>query len=58
MIYGISSGILWALDTLLIGIALNVNPYFSVGSAIVLAPFISTFLHDFVSTLVVSLYLI
>lgn len=57
MLYGISSGILWALDTILIGIALNASPYFSVGSAVALAPFISTFLHDFVSTIVVSLYL-
>lgn len=40
MLYGIGSGILWALDTILIGIVLNANPYFSVDSAIFLAPFI------------------
>lgn len=58
MLYGISSGILWALDTILIGIALNANPYFSMSVVIVLTPFISTFLHDFVSAVLSGIYLV
>ena len=46
MIYGLLSGILWGLDTVLLGIALTMTPFISTEQAIFLAPLVSTFLHD------------
>lgn len=46
MIYGIIGGVLWALETIVIGIALAMSPFLSSEKAIFLAPFVSTFLHD------------
>ena len=46
MLTGLSAGILWALDTVILGIALTLPPFSSAANAAILAPFISTFLHD------------
>ena len=46
MFAGIIAGVTWALETVIIGIALGMCPLFKNGEAIFLAPFISTFLHD------------
>lgn len=46
---GLSAGIFWALDTVILGIALSMLPFVSAGQAAALAPFASTFLHDFCS---------
>lgn len=57
MIYGLISGILWGLDTVLLGIALVMAPFISTEEAIFLAPFVSTFLHDLFSTVWMALYM-
>lgn len=57
MIYGLMSGILWGLDTVLLGIALIMTPFISTEQAIILAPFISTFLHDIVSSICMAIYM-
>lgn len=57
MIYGLMSGILWGLDTVLLGIALSMTPFVSTEQAIFLAPFISTFLHDLFSSIWMAIYM-
>lgn len=56
MFSGILSGITWALETVVIGIALAMSPFLETEQALVLAPFVSTFLHDFFSALWATLY--
>ncbi len=56
MSYGIIAGITWALETIILGIALNMTPFLSTEQAIFLAPFVSTFIHDFFSALWAALY--
>lgn len=46
MRYGIASGILWGLDTVILGIALTMTPYFGTAEAIAFAAIASSFLHD------------
>ena len=46
MVAGIIAGITWAFETVIIGIALSMNPFVSTEQAMLLAPFVSTFLHD------------
>lgn len=46
MIAGIIAGITWALETVILGIALGMTPFLSTQQAVLLAPFVSTFLHD------------
>ncbi len=46
MITGIFAGITWALETIVIAIALSSTPFVSTGEGLFLAPFVSTFLHD------------
>lgn len=46
MIAGIIAGFTWAIETLILGIALAMSPFVSTEQAIMLAPFASTFLHD------------
>ena len=56
MVAGILAGITWAIETLVIGIALAMDPFVSSERAILLAPFVSTFLHDTFSALWACLY--
>lgn len=57
MLYGLLSGILWGLDTVLLGIALAMSPFVSTEQAIFLAPFVSTFLHDIFSSIWMTIYM-
>lgn len=57
MIYGLTSGILWGLDTVLLGTVLAMNKFISTEEAIFLAPFVSTFLHDLSSAVWMGLYI-
>lgn len=50
---GLTGGILWGLDTVLVGIILAMSP---LSGAVALAPFISTFLHDFCSAIWMLLF--
>lgn len=56
MFTGIFAGITWALETVILGIALGMSPFVSTQEAIVLAPFVSTFLHDLFSALFMFVY--
>lgn len=56
MVTGILAGIAWALETVILGIALGMSPFVSTSQAIVLAPFIGTFLHDTFSALFMFIY--
>ena len=51
MIAGILAAITWAIETLTIGIAMAMTPFVSTEQAVLLAPFVSTFLHDFFSAI-------
>jgi len=54
--YGIFAGITWALETVILGIALAMTPFVSTEQAILLAPFVSTFIHDFFSAIWAAIY--
>ena len=56
MIFGVLSGVTWALETIVLGIAMSTSPLVSTEQAIFFAPFVSTFLHDFCSALWAALY--
>lgn len=51
MIPGIIAAVTWALETVVLGIALGMSPFCSTEQAVFLAPFVSTFLHDLCSAL-------
>lgn len=55
---GVMSGALWGLDTALTGIILSSSPFIETPKAILLAPFVSAFLHDMFSSLWMFLYMI
>jgi drug/metabolite transporter (DMT)-like permease len=46
MRYGLLSGILWGLDTVVLGIALSMGPYVGTAEALAFAAIASSFLHD------------
>ncbi|MBE6733555.1 MAG: DMT family transporter [Ruminococcaceae bacterium] len=56
MLTGIFAGIAWALETVILGIALGMSPLVSTEQAIFLAPFIGTFLHDTFSSIFMFIY--
>ncbi len=56
MISGIIAGITWALETVILGIALGMTPFLSTTQAVFLAPFVSTFLHDACSAIWALIY--
>ena len=49
--YGLLAGLFWGLDTVIIGVALAMSPFLDTTQAIFLSPFISTFIHDFFSSI-------
>lgn len=46
MFAGIIAGVTWAVETIILGIALAMTPFVSTEQAVFLAPFVSTFIHD------------
>jgi len=56
MFAGIIAGITWAIETIIIGVALSMTPFISTDRAIFLAPFVSTFIHDFFSAIWACIY--
>lgn len=55
---GLMSAIMWGIDTVLIGLVIMYISYFHINRAMLLAPFISAFLHDLCSTIWIAIYLI
>ena len=51
MFAGIIAGVTWAVETIVLGIALAMSPFCSTEQAVLLAPFASTFLHDLFSAI-------
>lgn len=56
MFAGIIAGVTWAVETIVLGIALAMSPFVSTEQAVVLAPFASTFLHDLFSAIWSCIY--
>ena len=56
MFSGIIAGITWAIETVVLGIALAMSPFCSTEQAVFLAPFVSTFLHDACSAIFATIY--
>lgn len=56
MLIGISAGIAWALETVILGAALGMSPLSSGGETVFLAPFVATYLHDMFSAFFTVLY--
>lgn len=56
MFAGIIAGITWAIETIVLGFALAMTPFVSTEQAVFLAPFVSTFLHDFSSAIWSCIY--
>lgn len=56
MLAGVIAGITWALETIILGIALSMTPFVSTEQAVFLAPFVSTFLHDASSSIWAMIY--
>lgn len=56
MISGLLAGITWAIETIVLGIALAMTPFVSTEQAVFLAPFVSTFLHDACSAIWATIY--
>jgi len=56
MFAGIIAGITWALETIILGIALSKSQFVSSEQAIMLAPFVSTFVHDAFSAIWATIY--
>lgn len=56
MRHGILAGITWALETVVLGIALSMAPFLRSEQVVFLAPFIATFLHDACSSLFMLIY--
>lgn len=56
MIGGLFAGIMWGLETVILGIALRMSGFVASEQAILLAPFVSTFLHDAFSAVFLLTY--
>ena len=56
MITGILAGVTWALETVILGIALSNVFFLSTAGAVALAPFVATFLHDGFSSIFMLLF--
>ncbi len=56
MLTGILAGVTWALETVILGIALQMAPLTSDGRVVFLAPFIATLLHDAFSAIYMLFY--
>lgn len=57
MVSGLLAGVLWGLDTVILGLALAMTPFLSGAQAALLAPFVSTFLHDACSSIWMLIYM-
>ena len=57
MIYGFAAALTWAFDTVILGIALSNVVFFDTPTAIALASFTSTFLHDGMSAIYMFIYM-
>jgi drug/metabolite transporter (DMT)-like permease len=54
---GVSSSIAWGIDTVIIWVTLSKSPFIDTKESIILAPFVSSFAHDFFSSLWMILFM-
>ena len=54
----IGAGATWGVDTVLSGVFMAMTPFVDTATAVVLAPFVSTFMHDFFSAIWATIYMI
>lgn len=57
MRFGLASGVLWGLDTVILGLALGISPYVGTAEALAFAPVASAFLHDLFCALWLLVYM-
>ena len=57
MKFGLGAALTWALDTVILGIALSNTVFMDTPTAIALASFTSTFLHDGMSAIYMFIYM-
>lgn len=57
MRYGLFSGILWGLDTVVLGIALSMSPFIGAAEALAFAAIASSFLHDASCAIWLAIYM-
>lgn len=57
MKYGLTSGLLWGLDTVILGIGLAMSPYIGTAEALALAAIVGAALHDVFCALWLFLYM-
>lgn len=55
--YGLSSGVLWGLDTVILGIALTMSPYIGTLEAFAFAAIASSALHDIFCAIWLAIYM-
>lgn len=55
--FGLGAALTWALDTIILSIALGMPAFTTNVAAVALAPFVSTFLHDVCSAICAFLYM-
>ncbi|NRD76706.1 DMT family transporter [Bacillus sp. BRMEA1] len=58
LFYGLFSGFTWGLDTVLIGVVLAKSIFTSTAEVIFLAPLVSTFFHDLLSSFWMMIYMV
>jgi len=56
--HGVLAGATWGVDTVLVGLFMAMSPFVDTAGAIALAPFVSTFMHDFFSAIWATIYMI
>ena len=56
MLKGLTSGLFWAINSILLGIVMSSTSFILTTQAIFLAPFVSTFLNDFFSSIYMFIY--
>ncbi len=56
MVTGIFAGVMWALETVILGVAMGMSPMVSTAEAVFLAPFVTTFFHDAISAVFALAY--
>lgn len=55
--FGLTSGLLWGLDTVILGIALSMSPYIGTAEAIAYAAIVSSALHDIFCAIWMFIYM-
>ena len=56
--YGLIAGATWGVDTILVGVFMAMSPFVDTQKAIILAPFIGTFMHESFSAIWATIYMV